>query len=48
MMVILSVWWGIKGVIHWEFFPTGSTVTADLYCQQLNRVATKRQGKQDK
>ena len=47
-MVMLSVWWGVRGVIHWELLPTGSTITADFYCQQLDRVATKLQGKQDK
>jgi len=47
-MVVLSVWWGVRGVIHWELLPTGCTVTADLYFQQLERVAAKLQGKQDK
>jgi histone-lysine N-methyltransferase SETMAR len=47
-MVILSVWWGVKGVIHSELLPTGSTITADVYCEQLDRVAEKLQGKQDK
>ena len=45
---MLSVWWGIKGVIYWELLPTGTTVTADIYCQQLDRVAEKLQGKQDR
>ena len=34
--IILSVWWGLKGIIHWELLPTGCNVTADLYCQQLD------------
>ena len=46
--VMLSVWQGVRGVIHWELLPTGCTVTADLHCQQLERVAAKLQGKQDK
>ena len=46
--VMLSVWWGVKGVIHWEFLPTDRTITADLYIQQLDRVAVKLRGKQDK
>ena len=46
--VMLSVWWGIKGIIHWELLPDGCTVTADLYCQQLDRVAQKLKGKQDR
>ena len=46
--VMVSVWWGIKGVIHWELVPTGTTVDADVYCDQLDRVALKLQGKQEK
>ena len=46
--LMLSVWWGIKGVIHWEVLPNGYTITADLYCQQLDRVAEKLKGKQDR
>ena len=42
--VMLSIWWGIKGVIHWGTFPNGCTITVDLYCQQLDRVVAKLQG----
>jgi histone-lysine N-methyltransferase SETMAR len=45
---MLSVWWGVRGIIHWELLPTGCAITADLYCQQLDRVAAKLQEKQDK
>ena len=31
--VMLSVWWGVSGIIHWETLPNGCTITADLYCQ---------------
>ena len=48
MRVMLSVWWGVKWLIHWEFLPTDRTITADLYIQQLDRVAAKLRGKQDK
>jgi hypothetical protein len=44
----LSVWWGVKGVIRWETLPNGCTITADLYCQQLDRVAQKLKRKQDR
>jgi histone-lysine N-methyltransferase SETMAR len=37
--VMLRVWWNIKRIIYWELLPNGCTVTADLYCQQLDRVA---------
>lgn len=46
--VMLCVWWGVRGVIHWEFLPSGKTITADVYTQQLNRVASKLHGKQDR
>ena len=46
--IMLSVWWGIRGVIYWEILPTGTTVTADIYYQQLDRVAENLQGKQDR
>ncbi|CAF1547362.1 unnamed protein product [Adineta ricciae] len=39
--LMLSVWWGIKGDVHWKLLPNGYTITADLYCQQLDRVAEK-------
>ena len=45
---MLSVWWGVKGTIYWELLPDGCTVTTDLYCQHLDRVAQKLKGKQDR
>jgi [histone H3]-lysine36 N-dimethyltransferase SETMAR len=47
-MVMLSVWWNMNGVVHWELIPTNTTVTADVYCRQLDTVASKLKGKQDK
>ena len=44
---MLSVRWGVKGIIYWELLPDGCTVIADVYCQQLDRVAQKLKGKQD-
>lgn len=38
--VMLSVWWDYKGVIHHELLPSGTTVTAALYCTQLARLHT--------
>ena len=43
---MLSVWQTIKGIIYWELLLGGCIVTADLYCQQLDRVAQKLKGKQ--
>ena len=28
----------LGGVVHWELLPIGHTVTAEIYCQQLQRV----------
>lgn len=38
--VMLSVWWDVRGVIHWELLPTNTTITAEVYCAQLDRLAT--------
>jgi histone-lysine N-methyltransferase SETMAR len=46
--VMLSVWWGVNGVIHWEILSNNLTITAELYCQQLDRVAEKLVEKYDK
>ncbi|CAF3468970.1 unnamed protein product [Rotaria socialis] len=46
--VMLSVWSGVNGIIHWELLPNGCTITAELYYQQLDRVAEKLKGKQDR
>ena len=45
--MMLSAWWDVKGIIYWELLLDGCTITADLYCQQLDRVAQKLKGKQD-
>ena len=45
---MLSVWRGVKGIIYWELLPNRYTVTPDLYCQQLDRVAQKLKAKKDR
>ena len=35
---LLCVWWGIRGIVHFELLKYGQTVNADLYCEQLNQV----------
>jgi hypothetical protein len=45
---MLSVWWGVNGIIHWEVLPNDCTITADLYCQHFDRVAEKLNGKRDR
>jgi histone-lysine N-methyltransferase SETMAR len=46
--VLLSIWWGVKGVVHWELLPMGRTIDAHVYCEQLDRVRDKLKGKQDR
>jgi [histone H3]-lysine36 N-dimethyltransferase SETMAR len=46
--VMLSVWWNVNGVVYWELLPANSTVNAQTYCEQLDRVAAKLHGKQDR
>jgi len=36
--VMLCVWWDTCGIIHFELLEPGQTITADLYCQQLDRL----------
>jgi histone-lysine N-methyltransferase SETMAR len=36
--IMLSVWWDYKGVIYHELLAPGTTVTAALYCTQLDRL----------
>lgn len=38
---MLSVFWDRRGVIHWELLPANQTITAQLYCEQLERVRKK-------
>ena len=39
--IMLSVWWDVRGITHWELLPNVYNITADLYCQQLDCVAAK-------
>jgi histone-lysine N-methyltransferase SETMAR len=36
--VLLCIWWDWRGIIHQELLDEGQTVTADIYCQQLDRL----------
>jgi len=42
--ILISVWWTLKGVAYWELLPDGQTITADIYCEQIDRLATKLRG----
>ena len=35
---MLSVWWDFKGVLYWELLPTNTTVTAEVYIAQLEKL----------
>lgn len=39
--VMLCVWWDSRGMILYELLPPGTSITADLYCQQLQHLADK-------
>ena len=48
---MISVWWGVKGVVYWELLPKKKTINATRYRAQLNKMATeikKRGIQQDK
>ena len=32
------VWWDIHEIIHYELLKSGETITADVYCAQLERL----------
>ncbi|KAK6741636.1 hypothetical protein RB195_009480 [Necator americanus] len=39
--VMLSVWWGVHGIYRFELPPDNMTVTAAVYCAQLQNLADK-------
>ena len=45
---MLSIWWGINGIIHWEILSGGCNMTAEPYCQQLDQFAEKFREGQDR
>ncbi|GJQ74998.1 hypothetical protein Trydic_g9619 [Trypoxylus dichotomus] len=36
--ILLCVWRTATGIVHYEFLERGKTITANLYCEQLQRV----------
>lgn len=36
--VMLCVWWGVHGIVYWELLPQNSTITAEVYCAQLQKL----------
>lgn len=43
--VMLSVWWGVRGVVYWELIPNNKTVTAAVYCAQLDKLKAQLEAK---
>lgn len=39
--VMLSVWWDVQGIIHFELLPDNTSITAAYYCNQLERLSQK-------
>lgn len=42
---MLCVWWDSQGVIYYELLKYGETITADKYCQQLDKLKQEIQRK---
>ena len=38
---MLCIWWDMKGVLYYELFKPGQTVTTELYWQQFTKVNKK-------
>lgn len=43
--IMFSCWWNMK---YWESLPEGSTVTAEVYSEQLDCLASKLHSQQDR
>lgn len=41
--VMVTVWWSTAGVIHYSFLNTGETITAETYCQEIDKMHRKLQ-----
>jgi len=44
--LLLCVWWICVGFIRYEFLKMKETITAEIYCAQLERIQEKLLGKQ--
>ena len=38
---MLTVWWSATGLIHYSFLKAGETITAEKYCQQMDKMHQK-------
>lgn len=39
--VMVTVWWSSAGVIHYNFFSPGQTITAESYCEEIDKMYRK-------
>lgn len=35
-MILVSVWWSARGVVHFSFLKRGETINSDKYCQEID------------
>ena len=43
--IMLSVWWGMEGILHWKLLDRNQTINAEVF-SQMRRIATVVQQKQ--
>lgn len=36
--ILLCIWWTTSGIVHYELLKAGQTITASVYCSQLEKV----------
>jgi histone-lysine N-methyltransferase SETMAR len=46
--LMVTVWWSSAGVIHYNFMKPGTSITADIYCKELQTMLEKLAIKQPK
>lgn len=39
--LLISVWWGVRGIIEYFYLPTGETMNAEVYCDYLEKMHAK-------
>lgn len=39
--VLVTVWWTARGILHVDYLPRGQTITADVYCTEIDVVHQK-------
>ncbi|XP_064074382.1 histone-lysine N-methyltransferase SETMAR-like [Vanessa tameamea] len=44
--LLINLWWNSVGVVHFSFLKSGQTVTADIYCHQLQTMKEELAAKQ--